>query len=79
MDFLGTATPLTVYEKNDLKVVIHFGKDNPRPDVLVMVLTTLSTNSEPVKNFMFQAAVPKVIVYPMIFYLQKNLPTDLRN
>ena len=53
-------TPVTAYDKNGLKSVIYFSSNRPRPDVLVMVLSTLSTNTKPVKNFMFQAAVPKV-------------------
>ena len=53
-------TPVTAYDKNGLKTVIYFSSNRPRPDVLVMVLSTLSTNTKPVKNFMFQAAVPKV-------------------
>lgn len=58
--FAGAISPLTAYDKNGLKIVIHFGKDTPRPDVLVMVVTIMSTNDEFVKNCMFQAAVPKV-------------------
>ena len=40
--------------------MIHFAKDRPREDVIVMVVSTISTNTNPVKNFVFQAAVPKV-------------------
>ena len=53
-------SPVTSYDKNSIKSLIHFSENRPRSDVLVMVLSTLSTNSKPVKNFMFQAAVPKV-------------------
>ncbi|XP_071106112.1 ADP-ribosylation factor-binding protein GGA1-like [Haliotis cracherodii] len=53
--------PVTAYDKNSVKTVIHFATDKPRSDVLVMVLSTLSTNTSPIKKFVFQAAVPKVM------------------
>ncbi|XP_046569663.1 ADP-ribosylation factor-binding protein GGA1-like isoform X2 [Haliotis rubra] len=53
--------PVTAYDKNSVKTVIHLATDKPRPDVLVMVLSTLSTNTSPIKKFVFQAAVPKVM------------------
>ena len=52
--------PLTAYDKNGIKIVFHFGKDNPRPDVRVVVVSVMSTNTDPVKSFIYQAAVPKV-------------------
>lgn len=55
----GTA-PLDAYDKNGLKIVIHVAKNKPREDVKVMVVSTISTNTNPIKNFVFQAAVPKV-------------------
>ena len=54
--------PVIAYDKNGLKSMIHFTSNKPRADVQVLVLSTLSTNSKPVNNFIFQAAVPKVIV-----------------
>ncbi|XP_041363618.1 ADP-ribosylation factor-binding protein GGA3-like [Gigantopelta aegis] len=53
--------PITVYDKNSLKTVMHCGKGKPRPDVAVFVISTLSTNTHPVKHFVFQAAVPKIM------------------
>lgn len=66
--------PLSLYEKNGLTVVLHFGKDSPRPDVTVMVVSTMSKNSSPVKNVSFQAAVPKVILFLLNNYsgLRRN-------
>ena len=58
--FAGTVQPLNIYDKSGLKVVLHFGKDSPRPDVLVMVVSIMSTNESPVTKCTFQAAVPKV-------------------
>ena len=40
---------------------MHVGKDRPRDDVVVVVISVMSTNTAgAVKGFSFQAAVPKV-------------------
>ncbi|XP_060578279.1 ADP-ribosylation factor-binding protein GGA1-like isoform X2 [Ruditapes philippinarum] len=57
----GTAPPVNAYDKNGLKALIMVAKDRPRDDVVVMVVSVLSTNTSPVKAFIFQAAVPKVM------------------
>ncbi|XP_076366356.1 ADP-ribosylation factor-binding protein GGA1-like isoform X2 [Tachypleus tridentatus] len=69
----GETPPLTLNEKNGLTTIVHFGKDSPRKDVIVMVVSTMSRNPRPVKNFSFQAAVPKV----MKVKLQPPSATDL--
>ena len=56
----GTAPPVTAYDKNGLKILIHMAKNVPREDVSVMVVSVMSTNTSVVKGFVFQAAVPKV-------------------
>ncbi|NWR76168.1 GGA2 protein, partial [Centropus unirufus] len=55
--------PLTVYDRNGFKAMLHFARDLApgRPDVLVMVLSMLSTSVQPVKDIVFQAAVPKIM------------------
>ncbi|XP_010203003.2 ADP-ribosylation factor-binding protein GGA2 [Colius striatus] len=55
--------PLTVYDKNGFKAMLHFSRDPApaRPDVLVMVLSMLSTSAQPIKDIVFQAAVPKTM------------------
>lgn len=58
--FKGTSPPINAYDKNGLKIVIHIAKNRPREDVHVMVVSVMSTNTSAVKNFSFQAAVPKV-------------------
>ncbi|XP_039311037.1 ADP-ribosylation factor-binding protein GGA1 isoform X2 [Solenopsis invicta] len=56
----GTNPPLTVIEeKNGISVVLHFAQENPRPDVFVIVITTMSKNTKPLSNYLFQAVVPK--------------------
>jgi hypothetical protein len=59
--FTGSVSPLTVIDqKNGITVILNFGKDGPRPDVSVIVVTTISKNSSPIRNYLFQAVVPKV-------------------
>ncbi|XP_071427197.1 ADP-ribosylation factor-binding protein GGA2 isoform X2 [Pithys albifrons albifrons] len=55
--------PLTVYDRNGFKAMLHFSRDPApgRPDVLVMVLSMLSTSAHPIKDIAFQAAVPKTM------------------
>ncbi|XP_033631001.1 ADP-ribosylation factor-binding protein GGA1-like [Asterias rubens] len=69
----GTVPPVTAYEKNLIKTVFHFAKNVPRPDITVLVVSTMSTNPSPVKNVVFQAAVPKM----MRVKLQPPSATDL--
>ncbi|XP_041474263.1 ADP-ribosylation factor-binding protein GGA2-like [Lytechinus variegatus] len=69
----GSTPPVTAYEKNNIKTVFHFTKDSPRPDVLVVVVSTMSTNTSPIKNLTFLAAVPKT----MRVKLQPPSATDL--
>uniref|UniRef100_A0A671PZ78 ADP-ribosylation factor-binding protein GGA3-like n=1 Tax=Sinocyclocheilus anshuiensis TaxID=1608454 RepID=A0A671PZ78_9TELE len=53
--------PMTVYDKDGVRVLMHFAMDCPpgRPDVLVMVVSLLNTAPLPVRNIVLQAAVPK--------------------
>ncbi|XP_076166330.1 ADP-ribosylation factor-binding protein Gga isoform X2 [Ptiloglossa arizonensis] len=56
----GINPPITVMEeKNGITVVLHFARDNPREDVFVIVITTMSKNVKPLSNYLFQAVVPK--------------------
>uniref|UniRef100_A0A8D0CFP2 Golgi associated, gamma adaptin ear containing, ARF binding protein 1 n=1 Tax=Salvator merianae TaxID=96440 RepID=A0A8D0CFP2_SALMN len=55
--------PVTVYDQHGFRVLFHFAKDSlpDRPDVLVVVISMLSTAPVPIKNIVFQSAVPKVM------------------
>ncbi|XP_038569711.1 ADP-ribosylation factor-binding protein GGA3a isoform X3 [Micropterus salmoides] len=55
--------PVTAYDKNGIRVLLHFATDCPagRPDVLVMVASMLNTAPLPVRNIVLQAAVPKMM------------------
>nr|XP_002122616.1 ADP-ribosylation factor-binding protein GGA1 isoform X1 [Ciona intestinalis] len=72
----STFAPLTVYDKNGIRVMLHFAKDHASPvrtDTLVAVVSIMSTRTNPVENIVFQAAVPKV----MRIKLQPPSNTDL--
>ncbi|XP_052392618.1 ADP-ribosylation factor-binding protein GGA3 [Carassius gibelio] len=53
--------PVTMYDKDGVRVLLHFAMDCPpgRPDVLVMVVSLLNTAPLPVRSIVLQAAVPK--------------------
>ncbi|XP_034044659.1 ADP-ribosylation factor-binding protein GGA1-like isoform X2 [Thalassophryne amazonica] len=55
--------PVTVFDKCSLRVLFHFAHDCPpsRPDVLVVIISMLSSAPVPVTNIRFQAAVPRVM------------------
>lgn len=58
----GSLLPVTVFDKHSLRVLFTFARDCPplRPDVLVVIISMLSSAPSPVTNIRFQAAVPKV-------------------
>uniref|UniRef100_A0A8C8SBY7 Golgi associated, gamma adaptin ear containing, ARF binding protein 1 n=1 Tax=Pelusios castaneus TaxID=367368 RepID=A0A8C8SBY7_9SAUR len=55
--------PVTVYDQHGFRVLFHFAQDSlsERPDVLVVVISMLSTAPQPIRNIVFQSAVPKVM------------------
>uniref|UniRef100_A0A667ZZH2 Golgi-associated, gamma adaptin ear containing, ARF binding protein 1 n=1 Tax=Myripristis murdjan TaxID=586833 RepID=A0A667ZZH2_9TELE len=59
----GSLLPVTVFDKHSLRVLFHFARDCPpsRPDVLVVIISMLSSAPVPVTNIRFQSAVPKVM------------------
>uniref|UniRef100_A0A3P8TIS1 Golgi-associated, gamma adaptin ear containing, ARF binding protein 1 n=1 Tax=Amphiprion percula TaxID=161767 RepID=A0A3P8TIS1_AMPPE len=71
----STLLPVTVFDKHSLRVLFTFARDCPpsRPDVLVVIISMLSSAPIPVTNIRFQAAVPKV----MKVKLQPPTSTDL--
>lgn len=60
--FTGKIPPKTVIDNNGITVILHFTESLPRPDVTVIVITTMSKNSESLSNYLFQAVVTKVII-----------------
>ncbi|KAM4882129.1 ADP-ribosylation factor-binding protein GGA1 [Thomomys bottae] len=55
--------PVTVYDQHGFRVLFHFARDPlpGRSDVLVVVVSMLSTAPQPIRNIAFQSAVPKVM------------------
>ncbi|XP_058635587.1 ADP-ribosylation factor-binding protein GGA3a isoform X2 [Onychostoma macrolepis] len=53
--------PVTAYDKDGVRVLLHFATDHPpgRPDVLVVVVSMLNTAPLLVRNVVLQVAVPK--------------------
>ncbi|XP_048870163.1 ADP-ribosylation factor-binding protein GGA3a isoform X1 [Brienomyrus brachyistius] len=53
--------PVTAYDKDGVRVLLHFATECPpgRPDVLVLVVSMLNTAPLPVHSVVLQAAVPK--------------------
>ncbi|XP_076871934.1 ADP-ribosylation factor-binding protein GGA1 [Brachyhypopomus gauderio] len=67
--------PVTIFDKHSLRVLFHFARDCPsgRPDVLVVIISMLSSAPVPITNIRFQSAVPKT----MRVKLQPPSGTDL--
>lgn len=59
---LGHLEPISVFDQGGIHVSLHFAKDSPpgHPGVAVVVISTVNTSALPVRDYMFQAAVPKV-------------------
>ncbi|MEQ2174342.1 hypothetical protein GOODEAATRI_007035 [Goodea atripinnis] len=57
----SSVLPVTVFDKHSLRVLFTFARDCPpsRPDVLVVIISMLSSAPIPVTNIRFQAAVPR--------------------
>uniref|UniRef100_A0A3Q1EDB4 Golgi associated, gamma adaptin ear containing, ARF binding protein 1 n=1 Tax=Acanthochromis polyacanthus TaxID=80966 RepID=A0A3Q1EDB4_9TELE len=53
--------PVTVFDGHSLRVLFHFARDSPpcRPDVLVVIISMLSSAPVPVTNINFQTTAPK--------------------
>ncbi|XP_068435301.1 ADP-ribosylation factor-binding protein GGA1-like [Clinocottus analis] len=53
--------PVTVFDGHSLRVLFHFARDSPpsRPDVLVVIISMLSSAPIPVSNINFQTTAPK--------------------
>uniref|UniRef100_A0A4W4FLE6 Golgi-associated, gamma adaptin ear containing, ARF binding protein 1 n=1 Tax=Electrophorus electricus TaxID=8005 RepID=A0A4W4FLE6_ELEEL len=55
--------PVSIFDKHSLRVLFHFARDCPsgRPDVLVVIISMLSSAPVPITNIRFQSAVPKTM------------------
>ncbi|XP_078096460.1 ADP-ribosylation factor-binding protein GGA1-like [Mustelus asterias] len=59
----SSVPPVTAFDRDGFRVLFNFAKAPPlgRPDLLVVVITLLSSAPTPIKSITFQAAVPKVM------------------
>eukprot|EP00095_Tigriopus_kingsejongensis_P004766 maker-scaffold77_size404793-snap-gene-0.17 protein:Tk04766 transcript:maker-scaffold77_size404793-snap-gene-0.17-mRNA-1 annotation:"adp-ribosylation factor-binding protein gga3-like isoform x2" len=56
----GTVPPLTLQDCDDgISIVLHFGKEQPRPHVSAVVVTTINKSADPLTDFELRAVVPK--------------------
>ncbi|KAK7065287.1 ARF-binding protein [Halocaridina rubra] len=55
----GKQTPVTILESNDISMTLHFTENQPRDDVCVVVVSTVSRCTLPLSNYVLQAVVPK--------------------
>uniref|UniRef100_A0A665W732 Golgi associated, gamma adaptin ear containing, ARF binding protein 1 n=1 Tax=Echeneis naucrates TaxID=173247 RepID=A0A665W732_ECHNA len=57
----GSLLPVTVFDGHSLRVLFHFARDSPpsRPDVLVVIISMLSSAPVPVTNITFETTAPK--------------------
>lgn len=55
---------MTVFDGHSLRVLFHFARDSPpsRPDVLVVIISMLSSAPVPVTGINFRVTAPKVSV-----------------
>lgn len=56
--------PITLYNRAGFHVSLHFARDPPpgRPGVAVVVMSAVNTSALDVRDFLFQAAVPKTML-----------------
>ncbi|XP_047468352.1 ADP-ribosylation factor-binding protein GGA2-like [Penaeus chinensis] len=55
----GKQGSVTVLESNDITMTIHFTENQPRDDVSVVVVSTMSRSAQPISNYVLQGVVPK--------------------
>ncbi|XP_015248881.1 PREDICTED: ADP-ribosylation factor-binding protein GGA1-like [Cyprinodon variegatus] len=55
--------PITVFDGHSLRVLFHFARDSPpsRPDVLVVIISMLSSAPVPATNIHFEAKAPQSV------------------
>uniref|UniRef100_A0A8C6SXQ8 Golgi associated, gamma adaptin ear containing, ARF binding protein 1 n=1 Tax=Neogobius melanostomus TaxID=47308 RepID=A0A8C6SXQ8_9GOBI len=61
--FAGSLLPVTVFDGHSLRVLFHFAQNHPpsRPDVLVVIISMLSSAPSPVSKINFDVQAPKVM------------------
>ena len=57
----GTVPPVTVYDKNNLRLTFVFAKNPPHPTIATVVISAMNLGMVPITGLSFQAAVPKAL------------------
>lgn len=72
---LGHLKPITLFDHGGIHISLHFARDSPLPhrDVAVVVISTVNTSALHVRDYVFQAAVPKVTIGKPNSLLKKNI------
>lgn len=72
---LGHLKPITLFDHGGIHISLHFAKDSPLPhrDVAVVVISTVNTSALHVRDYVFQAAVPKVTIGKPNSVIEKNI------
>ncbi|XP_031418037.1 ADP-ribosylation factor-binding protein GGA3 isoform X2 [Clupea harengus] len=68
--------PITVYDRWGVHVCLHFCRDSPpaRPDVAVVIVSSVNTSALSVSDVEFQVAVPKTMTVKLQPSTGKDLP-----
>jgi hypothetical protein len=56
----GAEPPVTAFDKDGIRILIHTASNPPSADTTALMLTYMNQNAAPVPQFEFLAAVPKV-------------------
>ncbi|XP_062303837.1 ADP-ribosylation factor-binding protein GGA3-like [Osmerus eperlanus] len=69
--------PITVFDQSGVHVSLHFAKDTPPgySNVAVVIVSMVNTSPLPVKDFTFQAAVPKTMQVKLQLSPGQDLPS----
>ncbi|XP_026878359.2 ADP-ribosylation factor-binding protein GGA3-like isoform X1 [Electrophorus electricus] len=68
--------PITVFDHHGIRVSFHFTKEAPpsRPDIAVIIISTVNTSALPVSDFLFLTAVPKTMQVKLQPPTRSDLP-----
>jgi hypothetical protein len=55
----GPEPPVTAFDKDGIRILIHTAANPPSPDVTALMLTYMNQNAVVIPQFEFLAAVPK--------------------
>eukprot|EP00126_Sphaerothecum_destruens_P002036 Sdes_comp15483_c0_seq1m4401 len=66
--------PLTVLDKDGLRIMFYFGQEAPAENITEIFITFLNSLPSPMEDFVFQAAVPKTLKLKLFTASDSQLP-----